>query len=246
MKKSILVLAIAVLFLSTPIFSESEIIKLEAQISWYGKDFDGRPTSSGEIFDMNALTAAHKTLPFGTMLEVTNLENGKKVIVRVNDRGPFVADRELDVSRKAAETLGIIDEGIARASIRKIDGLNAPAKTAVTTSIPAKSATDTSADTSAEKIVEKIPKTKAVADSVAMTVTQGVSWRIQLGSFAREENATRLVVKLRKEGFDPAFEKNGDMTRVVLAGIPDSYLEKTKEHLKKAGYFEWLVKQETW
>ena len=64
-------------------FAESEIIKLEANVSFYGEEFNGKPTSSGEIFDMNALTAAHKTLPFGTLLEVTNLENGKKVVVRV-------------------------------------------------------------------------------------------------------------------------------------------------------------------
>ena len=234
MKKSIMLLTLTVLILNMPVFSESEIVKLEAQISWYGKDFDGRPTSSGEIFDMNALTAAHKTLPFGTMLEVTNLSNGKKVTVRVNDRGPFVADRELDVSRKAAEILGILDEGITRASIRKIDGLDAVAVAATTV-------TETTTVT-----VKTTEKQQTKPTSAAIKPTQDITWRIQMGSFTREENATRLVVKLRKEGFDPAFEKNGEMTRVVLFSIPDSYLEKTKEQLKKAGYFEWLVKQETW
>ncbi len=98
--------------------AQSEIIKLEATASYYGKDFDGRPTSSGEIFDMYAMTAAHKSLPFGTLLEVTNLANGKRVTVRVNDRGPFVENREIDLSFGAAEALGMIEAGVAKVSIR--------------------------------------------------------------------------------------------------------------------------------
>ena len=107
-----------------PLAAQSEVIKLEALASYYGSEFNGRPTSSGEIFDMEAFTAAHKTLPFGTMLEVTNLDTGKKVVVRVNDRGPFVADRELDVSRAAGKELGMIETGLARVSIRKLTPLS--------------------------------------------------------------------------------------------------------------------------
>lgn len=104
-----------------PLHAQSEIFKLEATASYYGKEFDGLTTSSGERFDMNALTAAHKTLPFGTLLEVTNLANGKRVTVRVNDRGPFVENRELDVSYAAAEALGMLVSGTAKVSIRKLD-----------------------------------------------------------------------------------------------------------------------------
>ncbi len=100
-----------------------ELIANEAYASYYGEAFNGKPTSSGEIFDMNLYTAAHKTLPFGTLLEVTNLENGKKVVVRVNDRGPFVANRELDLSKAAAESLGMMRNGIARVSIKKLGSL---------------------------------------------------------------------------------------------------------------------------
>ena len=120
-------LAFSLLLAAFAAHAQSEIIKLDASISWYGADFHGRPTSSGEIFDMNAMTAAHKTLPFGTMLEVVNLDNGKKAVVRVNDRGPFVDDRELDVSKAAAEQLGIIESGLGRASIRKIGAESAVA-----------------------------------------------------------------------------------------------------------------------
>ncbi len=82
--------------------------------SWYGEPFHGRETASGEVYDMNELTCAHRTLPFGTRLRVQNLENGRAVTVRVNDRGPFVDGRILDVSRKAAQDLGIIGPGKAR------------------------------------------------------------------------------------------------------------------------------------
>lgn len=81
--------------------------------SWYGGKFQGRQTASGEIFDTNQLTAAHKTLPFGTVVEVTNLDTGKSVQVRINDRGPFVEGRIIDLSRKAATEIGMMGTGIA-------------------------------------------------------------------------------------------------------------------------------------
>ncbi|MGL5255096.1 MAG: septal ring lytic transglycosylase RlpA family protein [Brevinema sp.] len=79
--------------------------------SWYGEQFEGKPTASGEVFSMNSLTAAHKTLPFGTRLEIENLGNGKKVEVRINDRGPFAENRILDLSKQAAEILDFVSEG---------------------------------------------------------------------------------------------------------------------------------------
>ncbi len=86
---------------------------MNMQASWYGDDFKGLPTASGEIFDPDGLTAAHKTLPLGTVLRVTNPENGKSVQVTVNDRGPFVEGRDLDLSRKAAERIEIRKLGVA-------------------------------------------------------------------------------------------------------------------------------------
>jgi rare lipoprotein A len=104
--------------------------------SWYGAQFHGRRTASGEAFDQEALTAAHPTLPLPSLVQVTNLENGREIIVRVNDRGPFVGDRLIDLSRRAAEVLGFEAAGHARVHVRYLgpaprrvnaDGSPAPA-----------------------------------------------------------------------------------------------------------------------
>lgn len=81
--------------------------------SWYGADFQGKPTASGQIFDEEKLTAAHRTLPLRSRVRVTNLENGRSVEVRINDRGPYVQGRVLDLSTRAAKTLGMQKEGLA-------------------------------------------------------------------------------------------------------------------------------------
>jgi rare lipoprotein A len=86
--------------------------------SWYGPKFHGRRTANGEIFDMNLLTAAHPTLPMPVRARVTNLENGKSIIVRINDRGPFAKDREIDLSRKAAEVLGFREQGTTQVRVQ--------------------------------------------------------------------------------------------------------------------------------
>ncbi len=81
--------------------------------SWYGGNFHGRRTANGETYNMNALTAAHKTLPFGTRVRVTNTRNGDSVVVRINDRGPFVGGRVIDLSRAAASQIGVTSSGVA-------------------------------------------------------------------------------------------------------------------------------------
>jgi len=88
--------------------------------SWYGDEFHGKKTSSQEVFDMHDLTAAHPTLPFGTTVLVTNLENGRSVTVRINDRGPFVRDRIIDLSYAAARMLGMIGPGTVRVRIEVV------------------------------------------------------------------------------------------------------------------------------
>jgi rare lipoprotein A len=85
--------------------------------SWYGQRHQGHATASGEAFDMTKLTAAHRTMPFGTRLRVTNVENGRSVVVRVNDRGPWVNDRVLDVSLAAARALGMTGDGVTKVEI---------------------------------------------------------------------------------------------------------------------------------
>lgn len=86
--------------------------------SWYGEQFHNRNTANGELFDMERITAAHKTLPLPSMVEVTDLETGRKIKVRVNDRGPFVDGRIIDLSKGAAEKLGIHRKGVARVRVR--------------------------------------------------------------------------------------------------------------------------------
>jgi rare lipoprotein A len=88
--------------------------------SWYGEDFHGKLTATGDVYNMYKLTAAHKTLPLGTVVEVTNLENGRKVDLTINDRGPFVDDRLIDLSYGAAKTLGSVDKGLAKVRVRAL------------------------------------------------------------------------------------------------------------------------------
>ena len=88
--------------------------------SWYGPGFTGRKTASGEIFDDTKFTAAHRTLPLGSKAQVTHLDNGKSVKVEINDRGPFIQDRIIDLSRAAARVLGMVDEGVARVRVEPL------------------------------------------------------------------------------------------------------------------------------
>lgn len=109
-------LALAVLALTLP-FGAARASVQEGVVSWYGGQFHDRPTASGELFDANAMTMAHPSLPFGTKVRVTNLRNGRSVVVRVNDRGPFVGSRIADLSEAAAASLGMLARGLARARI---------------------------------------------------------------------------------------------------------------------------------
>lgn len=95
----------------------TEELRLEGIASYYADEFHGRATANGEIYDMHELTAAHRTLPFNTRVRVTNLANNKSVVVRINDRGPFVADRIIDLSLRAAEELSMIGPGTARVTL---------------------------------------------------------------------------------------------------------------------------------
>jgi len=88
--------------------------------SWYGPRFHGKFTANGEVYDQMALTAAHKYLSFGTLLKITNPKNGKSVIVRINDRGPYIEGRELDLSKGAAIELGILAKGVARVKVQEV------------------------------------------------------------------------------------------------------------------------------
>lgn len=107
-----------------PATSPVEVIQHlgSGRASFYGRSFHGRPTASGESFDMHAMTAAHRTLPFGSMVRVTNLANGRSVVVRINDRGPFHGNRVIDVSRAAATELGLIAPGSGEVDLELLAG----------------------------------------------------------------------------------------------------------------------------
>jgi rare lipoprotein A len=113
-----------IFFLAVPFYqNESFAVETYSNIglaSWYGSEFQGKKTASGRLFDMNAFTAAHKFLPFGTIVKVVNLRNGKGVIVRVIDRGPFSKKRIIDLSHAAAKSIGLLKRGIAKVKIEVI------------------------------------------------------------------------------------------------------------------------------
>ncbi len=98
--------------------AEDETYDSTGIASWYGPQFHGKPTANGEIFDMHAISAAHPTLPMPTLARVTNLENGRSIVVRINDRGPFAKGREIDLSRRAAELLGYLKQGTAKVRVQ--------------------------------------------------------------------------------------------------------------------------------
>jgi rare lipoprotein A len=93
------------------------VVKQQGTASWYGDDFHGKPTASGETYNQNALTAASKTLPLGTVAQVTNVETGKSVTVKVNDRGPYVGNRVMDLSKAAAKKIDLNNKGIGKVKI---------------------------------------------------------------------------------------------------------------------------------
>ena len=140
--------------------------------SWYGKKFHGRKTSSGETYNMHAMTAAHKTLPLPTFVRVENLKNGRSVVVKVNDRGPFVGDRIIDLSFAAAEKLGVVGPGTARVEVSVVNSS--------TNSSPTKQAV--------RPVVRVVPLAENTAADVPLFV--------QMGSFGSEVNALNLVREL--------------------------------------------------
>lgn len=121
----LLLLALSVLLLSacasSRTSSDGHDYRAEGQASWYGSQHHGKRTASGERFDQNALTAAHRSLPFGTRVKVTHLGNGRTVVVRVNDRGPVSRKRIIDLSKAAAERLGMLRQGVAPVRLEALD-----------------------------------------------------------------------------------------------------------------------------
>ncbi|MFM7427285.1 MAG: septal ring lytic transglycosylase RlpA family protein, partial [Elainella sp.] len=100
-------------------------LRISGYASWYGPGFDGNYSASGEVFNQNALTAAHPSLPFGTQVRVTNVDNGESVVVRINDRGPYAHNRVIDLSAGAARVIGLIQSGVAPVSLEVLNSAQA-------------------------------------------------------------------------------------------------------------------------
>jgi rare lipoprotein A len=163
--------------------------------SWYGADFHGKRTANGEIYDMNALTAAHKTLPMPSRVRVTNLENGRSLELTVNDRGPFVRGRIIDVSRRAAEALGFRRQGVAEVRVQVL-GAPAPATQVVTT-------TPLPAPMPAAPEPEPVERSfSLISSAVAAEPESVVNARlyVQGGAFVSQANAVKLGERLSPFG----------------------------------------------
>lgn len=107
---------------ANPNFASINMINLGTMTaSWYGPRFHGKTTANGETYNQMAYTAAHKTMPFGTLLKVTNLRNGKSIIVRINDRGPYIEGRDLDLSKGTALALGMVKRGVVKVKVEEIN-----------------------------------------------------------------------------------------------------------------------------
>jgi rare lipoprotein A len=158
--------------------------------SWYGPGFHSASTSMGEPYDMYAMTAAHKTLPLPAYAEVTNLRNGRKVTVRINDRGPFVGDRVIDLSYTAAAKLDMLLQGTAPVEVRVISPGITPAPAGTGSSLP-RSAT-------------AVAPLVTVVNAPAVKMSGAPAMFIQAGVFADHENARRRVEMLLAAGFELA------------------------------------------
>ncbi len=153
--------------------------------SWYGKDFHGRKTANGEVYDMHGLSAAHKLLPFNTPVRVTNLDNGKSIVLRINDRGPFIKDRIIDLSYGAAKEVGMAQTGIARV---RVEALGIREGSTGSLAQGGASSTFVAASESAKPGVN--PETY---------LPEG-RYYVQIGAFGKQENAQGLQEAMRKQG----------------------------------------------
>ncbi len=167
----------------------------EGVASWYGHPYHGRKAANGETYDMEKLTAAHRTLPFGALVLVENRDNGKEVRVRITDRGPFVDGRVIDLSRAAAEAIGMIGPGTARVKLR-VEGYG-PAREEPGSGFAVQAGAFASRE-NAEALKERLEQRFAPVRIVKREGSK-TPWRVLVGEKPGEEEARRLADELRKE-----------------------------------------------
>ena len=161
------------------------------EASWYGIEERGRPTANGEPMDPGALTAAHRTLPFGTIVEVTNVETGVTVQVRINDRGPFVRSRVIDLSHEAARRLGILQKGVAQV---RLTVANIPPRTPFTVQVAAFGRRQ-----AAERFSEKL---RADGYSGVEVIRGNGVHRVRVGRFMKRSDAELTARALKGQGYE--------------------------------------------
>ena len=183
--------------------------------SWYGDQFNGKPTANGEIFDMNAVSAAHATLPMPCIVEVTNLENGRSIQVRMNDRGPFHPGRIIDLSRGAAQQLGYFDKGTAKVRVRFVSA--APLLGA-----------DTPTMVASDRMNTYLPPVQAAPSSAKPPVQPNLAtagFTIQAGAFSDRANAERVAARLADAGkaaILPLDHNGARLYRVTVGAWPSA------------------------
>ena len=203
--------------------------------SWYGPGFHKVRTSTGEPYDMYAMTAAHKTLPLPAYVRVTNLQNGRSVVVRVNDRGPFVGNRIIDLSYTAAAKLDMLRNGTAMVEVRNLEPLApgvapaaAPLNATPLSVSPVTAAAEAQQSATAREAADS-PPSQAARDSSSggvSTVPVPRTLFIQAGAFSDPKNAERLMEKLRGGGYGKVFIRDNEiagrrMYRVRIGPVPD-------------------------
>lgn len=211
--------------------------------SWYGDKYSGKPTASGEKFDPSKLTAAHPSLPMGTILRVKNLENAKEITVRVNDRGPFAKGRILDVTEKAADILGFKDAGMAKVGLKVMQRGEQPSvKDADLENLENPSLEDESVllDNSNKKPAPQrlVPLKLGPGVSTAAAGTTPKGYTVQVGVFSEKERAENLKQALQGKFSAPVFIfPRGQMYVVQIGDYPDRTGAETLEtDLEYNGY----------
>lgn len=248
MRKSINIsVYISILVLiSQNLFSQVGFVQ-EGMASYYANEFEGRTTASGERFSHKKATCAHMSIPFGALVKITNLENNTNAIVRVNDRGPFVPDRIVDVSQSVAQRLGIIGKGVVKVSIEVVDNSGYSIKKEETilkdsNAIPKEKSTEQKADgienQSSVKIIKLVDtKNLPISELFAVKVNsiEQRGFTVQIGSYKELVNVLRIATDIQsatsKETMIQVVNINGEKVYRLMVGKFSS--RKDAENLKE-------------
>ena len=208
--------------------------------SWYGRDFNGKKTASGDIFDSTKLTAAHKEMPLGSIALVRNLESGKEILVKVNDRGPYVSGRVMDLSEYAADVLGYKEKGLTTVGIKIVrKGTGNSKSEGVTAAYYGKSNIKGDSSKKADPDEYFISPRKNITESSANVVRDGslTGYSVQVGVYGELRNAVGMQKMLSSYG-DPVHILKKDNVYIVRVGdYPTRYqAEKMKYDLVADGY----------